>query len=52
MKKANEITLLKFTEKFDRELVKLLSNDLKTIKATKPHFLTKVNQNNSTVLVA
>ena len=51
MKKDQEITSLKVTEKFDRELVKLLSNDLKTIKMAKSH-ITKVSNNNNTLLVA
>lgn len=52
MKKANENALLKFTEKFDRELVRLLSSDLKTIKSSKANIFNKDNNNNNTLLVA
>ena len=53
MKKANENALLKFTEKFDRELVRLLSSDLKMIKNSKTSFFNKDNNNNNnTLLVA
>ena len=51
MKKDQEITSLKVTEKFDKELIKLLSKDLKMIKAAKKQYITKVN-NRTNLLVA
>ena len=52
MKKANENALLKVTEKFDRELVRLLSSDLKSIKTSRRNIFNKDNNNNNTLLVA
>ena len=51
MKKDQEITSLKVTEKFDKELIKLLSKDLKMVKAAKQQNITKVNNRNN-LLVA
>jgi hypothetical protein len=51
MKKQQETSPLHVTEKFDRELIKILSKDLKTVKTTKARYISKSNDDNN-LLVA
>ena len=52
MKKQQETSLLKITEKFDKELLKLLSGDLKTLKAAKNRYFSRPDNNNNNLMVA
>ncbi|WP_207427983.1 hypothetical protein [Pedobacter sp. SYSU D00535] len=47
MKKANKTTVIKLSERFDKELLNILSEELKSLKSTKDSIIKTLRPNSN-----